>query len=403
MVCNAGLTRARGGKRLGGKATLILASKKNTPSQQGKRNFNNRPQATTAKASARASSYVVSAVAGEEKKELYCVAKETNADGSTLFKFSEDKPVEKPKVEEEKKAPVPEPEPEPEPKAVKDMTPKAAEKKPQGFGKKKSDSSVQPAVIIGAGRVGQALADMGGGADLVLKRGDKFPADAPAGPIIVCTRNDVLDDVVFGIPPGRWADLVFLQNGVLQPWLEEKGLQNCTQMLAYFAVAKLGENPTDGVTELNPEGLTSATGKWAQAMADRLHSADLSCHVLSKEDYEVRMFEKLIWICSFMIVGASHGGCSVGEVAASHRGELSDIIGELAGIATSTSGVAFPAGLVDRLVAYGNSVAHFPTAMKEFEWRNGFFYKISQKALSAGGEDPAPFHSKLLFQLTANS
>ena len=91
--------------------------------------------------------------------------------------------------------------------------------------------------------------------------------------------------------------------------------------------------------------------------------------------------------------------CSVGEVAASHRSELSDIIGELAGIASSSSGVSFPDGLVDRLVAYGNSVAHFPTAMKEFEWRNGFFYKISQKAINGDKDDPAPKHSKLLFKL----
>jgi hypothetical protein len=342
---------------------------------------------------------VVSAIAGGDEKELYCVAKEAGADGSTLFKFSEDKPAEKPKVEEKKSEP--EPEPEVEPQSVKKMASKTvAEKKPQGFGKKKKQAaSVQPAVIIGAGRVGQALANMGGGADLVLKRGDKFPVDAPAGPIIVCTRNDVLDQVVFGIPPGRWGDLIFLQNGVLQPWLEEKGLQNCTQMLAYFAVAKLGEDPTDGVTALNPEGLTSATGKWAQAMADRLSSAGLSCHVLSKEEYQVRMYEKLIWISAFMIVGAANGGCSVGEVAASHRNQLTDIIGELAGIASSSSGVTFPSGLVDRLVAYGNSVAHFPTAMKEFEWRNGFFYKISQKAMNGGKDDPAPKHSKLLFQL----
>ena len=85
--------------------------------------------------------------------------------------------------------------------------------------------------------------------------------------------------MIFSIPPGRWADLVFLQNGVLQPWLEKQGLQNSTQMLAYFAVAKLGEDPTDGKTDLNPEGLTSITGKWAESVAARLHSAGLSCHV----------------------------------------------------------------------------------------------------------------------------
>lgn len=31
-----------------------------------------------------------------------------------------------------------------------------------------------------------------------------------------------------------------------------------------MAVAKLGEKPTDGITDKNPEGLTSVTGKWAE-------------------------------------------------------------------------------------------------------------------------------------------
>jgi len=326
----------------------------------------------------------------------YCVGKESLQDGSTLFKFSDEPPKEEPVVKEE---------PAPAaaaaaaaPAAVEEAKPKEMSK-PKGFGGNKAASAIQPAVIIGAGRVGQALATMGGGKDVVLKRGDPFPADAPAGPIIVCTRNDVLDQVIFSIPPGRWADLVFLQNGVLQPWLEKQGLQNSTQMLAYFAVAKLGEDPTDGKTDLNPEGLTSITGKWAESVAARLHSAGLSCHVLSKEEYDVRMYEKLIWICSFMVVGASHGGCTVGEVCSSHRGQLADIIDELAGVVSSNYGVTFPPRLVDRLYAYGQSVAHFPTAVKEFQWRNGFFYDLSEKAQASGQEDPAPRHTKLLTAL----
>ncbi len=156
-------------------------------------------------------------------KDLYCVGQESLGDGSTLFRFSEEKPPAPVAAVEEKAAP----EPAPAPAAVKEAAPKKEkeEKKAKqqkmspakGFGSKAPEqTAIQPAVIIGAGRVGQALASMGGGKDVVLRRGDPFPADAPAGPIIVCTRNDVLDQVVFSIPPGRWGDLVFLQNGVLQ-------------------------------------------------------------------------------------------------------------------------------------------------------------------------------------------
>ena len=47
-------------------------------------------------------------------------------------------------------------------------------------------------------------------------------------------------------------------------------------------------------------------------------------------------------------------------------------------------------------------MAHFPTAVKEFEWRNGFFYGISQEAITAGDRpDPFPKHTALLKQVGA--
>ena len=75
------------------------------------------------------------------------------------------------------------------------------------------------------------------------------------------------------------ADLVFFQNGMLEPWLESKGLNDADQVLAYFAVSKLGEPPVDGKTDTNPDGLTAAYGKWATAIAERLHAGGLSCKV----------------------------------------------------------------------------------------------------------------------------
>ena len=109
-------------------------------------------------------------------------------------------------------------------------------------------------------------------------------------------------------PPIPRADLVFLQNGMLQPWLDSRGLGDNTQararahawrtpflrpcrkrpglagaagqpssrpaphtppgqLLVYFAVAKLGDAPTDGKTDVNPEGLSAAYGVHAEARA----------------------------------------------------------------------------------------------------------------------------------------
>lgn len=68
---------------------------------------------------------------------------------------------------------------------------------------------------------------------------------------------------------------------MLEPWFREKGLGDPDQVLAYFAVSKLGEPPIDGKTDTNPEGLTAAFGKWGSAIAERLLVGGLSCKVTS--------------------------------------------------------------------------------------------------------------------------
>ncbi|XP_071723456.1 uncharacterized protein [Rutidosis leptorrhynchoides] len=259
-------------------------------------------------------------------------------------------------------------------------------------------TKVAPAVIVGGGRVGRALQDMGNGGDLLVKRGEPVPVDFE-GPILVCTRNDDLDAVLEATPRSRWNDLVFFQNGMLEPWLGSKGLGDADQVLAYFAVSKLGEPPTDGKTDTNPEGLTAAYGKWASAIATRLQAGGLSCKVLDKEAFQKQMLEKLIWICAFMLVGARHPGATVGAVEKEYRDEVSSLITELASAAAAEKGLVFEEAMVDRLCAYSRAVAHFPTAVKEFKWRNGWFYSLTEKALANGKPDPCPLHTAGLKEL----
>jgi hypothetical protein len=188
---------------------------------------------------------------------------------------------------------------------------------------------------------------------------------------------------------------------MLQPWLDARGLGANTQALIYFAVAKFGEKPTDGITDVNPEGLTAANGKHAAALQARLAAGSMKCHVLDDDAFKGSMFEKLIWICAFMAVGAAHPGASVGDVESTHKAEVVELIEELLKGSAAEKGVAFESGAVDRLCAYARAVAHFPTAVKEFEWRNGFFYGISQEAIAAGRADPFPKHTALLKQVGA--
>ncbi|GBF98408.1 hypothetical protein Rsub_10473 [Raphidocelis subcapitata] len=254
-------------------------------------------------------------------------------------------------------------------------------------------ATVEPCIIVGGGRVGQALAAMGPGTDVLVKRGGKI--EGPPGPIIVATRNDSLDAVVDATPRDRRKDLVFIQNGMLQSWLDSKGLGAATQLLVYFAVAKLGDPPTDGKTEVNPEGLTAAYGPHAEAIAARLHAGGLSCQVLGKEAFTQAMLEKLAWISAFMLVGVKHGA-TVGEVEARHTQEVSALLSELLAEGSAAMGVPEAPGAVERLLAYARSVSHFPTAIKEFEWRNGWFYGLSQMSLRSDEPDPCPLHTALL-------
>ncbi|PON52764.1 nuclear protein [Parasponia andersonii] len=277
-------------------------------------------------------------------------------------------------------------------------------------------TKLTPAVIVGGGRVGRALQDMGNGQDLLVKRGDSVPFGFD-GPILVCTRNDDLEAVLEATPRSRWnvellngfvrqlmdfnnlADLVFFQNGMLEPWLESKGLDDADQVLAYFAVSKLGEPPVDGKTDTNPEGLTAAYGKWATAIAERLHAGGLSCKVLNKEEFQKQMLEKLVWISAFMLVGARHPGANVGAVEKEYRTEVSSLITELASAAAEEKKIKFEEAMEERLCAYSRAVSHFPTAVKEFKWRNGWFYSLSEKAIAEGKPDPCPLHTAWLKEL----
>ena len=119
-----------------------------------------------------------------------------------------------------------------------------------------------------------------------------------------------------------------MQNGMLGDFLAANGLADNTQVLLYLAVAKLGEAPTDGITEFNPEGLTAATGEWAAAFADRLGTGNLKCRALDGLDYTSAMLEKHVWICAFMMVGALNGGVTVGDVESKHADQLQALVNQ---------------------------------------------------------------------------
>ncbi|KAI0563202.1 hypothetical protein FGB62_44g125 [Gracilaria domingensis] len=256
----------------------------------------------------------------------------------------------------------------------------------------REDTTDCQSTIVGLGRIGEFLRSQGDGTDLVILRGEEIPPDAP-GPVYLCTRNDDLEEIIKKCPPEKKDDLVFLQNGMLERFLRMHDCSKNTQANLYFAVPKKGAKPKDGLTETNPEGLTAVCGKWEGAFAQRLEKAGLTCKIIKERDFRRSQLEKLIWISVFNLIGAVHGKIPMGEVANMHVQEVTEMSVELSTMIRFTLTVGMMSDIEKRLIAYAKSVKDFPTALKEFKWRNGFFYDYSMLAKRNGLPDPTPMHT----------
>lgn len=265
-----------------------------------------------------------------------------------------------------------------------------------------SESTAAPfASIVGDGRIGGLLASAGN--CVLLRRGDTIDENGE-GPIFLATRNDALDEIIENCPENRQEDLVFLQNGYLDDFLESKGLSDNSQVLLYLSVAAKGVEPTDGVTSFNPEGLTAATGKWAENFAQRLATLDLKCKVVSETDYRPAMFEKLMWISTYMLVGVANDCATVGDAGKNHAEIVEKVVNELVAAVSKKEGIEFPPGTLDRLKSYTDVVADFPCGVKEFDWRNKCFWDLGNEAVPTHNAllKECDAKGKLSFELTPN-
>jgi hypothetical protein len=100
------------------------------------------------------------------------------------------------------------------------------------------------------------------------------------------------------------------------------------------------------------------------------------------------MFEKLMWISTYMLVGTAKGCQSVGDAGRQHGDVVAQVVNEMVAAITSKEGIQFPDGVLERLKAYTDVVDDFPCAVKEFEWRNKYFWDL--------GDDAVPTHNALL-------
>ena len=190
----------------------------------------------------------------------------------------------------------------------------------------KSDEII---TVIGAGRVGSALASIATDAGLpvrVVRRDDTDSGfcENTRGPIFVATHASDLDAVVQRVrdeAPSRLSDLIFLQGGLLRDeWLTKRGLENTTQAALYLSAS--GSRLTDG------GGATMAFGPRANDVVDLLRLGNVAAKSVNRELYKHATLEKVIWTSAFWLL------CDVGgrereeqidvDRDEEHKGSISD-------------------------------------------------------------------------------
>ena len=242
-------------------------------------------------------------------------------------------------------------------------------------------------IVIGAGRVGGALAERararGAPCALVDRVSGWEALDGAAGePVVLTVRNDDLDAVLERVPSHRRADLVFIQNGAIRDWLAERGLQDATRGLLFFAVPSRGAPIETGPA--NP-----FWGPHAAGLVAWFGRLDLPAQVLDTRAFAVAELEKLLWNSCFGLV-CERFETDVGTVVGEHAGTLKALVMELLPI----SEPAFALSLADtereamfeRMCSYARLIPDNRAALKEWPWRNGWF--------ASRGETPV--HRQLL-------
>jgi len=83
-----------------------------------------------------------------------------------------------------------------------------------------------------------------------------------------------------------------------------------------------------------------------------------------------------------MLVGTARECKSVGQAGAEHGQLVEKVVQELLAAVGAKEGIQFQDGAMARLAAYTDVVADFPCGVKEFEWRNKYFYDLGDGACS---------------------
>lgn len=243
-----------------------------------------------------------------------------------------------------------------------------------------------PLIVIGAGRVGGALHARDPERFALVDREHNWELlDGPAGsPVILAVRNDDLPAVLERVPDARREDLVFVQNGMLRPWLAEQGLAGATRGLLFFAVPSRG-------AAIEPGAASPFCGPRAPAVVAAFLSCGLRAELVDAQAFKAVELEKLIWNCAFGLL-CEVEEAEVGTIVEEHGARLRELVAELLAVGEPALGVELDLdALVERLASYSRSIPSYRGAVKEWRWRNGWFVDEARARGLA-----TPVHDRLL-------
>lgn len=241
----------------------------------------------------------------------------------------------------------------------------------------------QLAVIGAGGRIGHLVCGMqapGVRIHPITRTHDPVGLDqpGPAMPMLVCTRNDDLPAVLTQVHPSRHPDLVFVQNGMIRPWLDAHGLGENPRGVLWVAVPKRADSPVPG-------GQSPFMGRHAALLADLFQRNGVDAAAVDPATFAREEAVKLAWICVYGPLGSATGE-KVGVLAHQHATDVRALSDELHPLLRHAPGLDLsPDALFDRLQAYSARIPHFGSAVKEWRWRNGW-----QLALAAARGVPQP-------------
>nr|WP_255216535.1 ketopantoate reductase C-terminal domain-containing protein [Pseudenhygromyxa sp. WMMC2535] len=241
-------------------------------------------------------------------------------------------------------------------------------------------------MVIGAGRIGTALAKRDPSRFSLIDRSSGWEqlAGEAGDPVLLAVRNDDLPAVLERVPAARREDLVFVQNGMLRPWLAEQGLSGCTRGLLFMAVPSRG-------AAIEPGGESPFCGPRAQAVVEAFTACGLPAEVVDEEVFAGVELEKLLWNCVFGLCCEAFA-CDVGRVVREHADVLAAVVAELQAVGEAELGVELePGPLLQRLRDYSLSISSYRGAVKEWAWRNGWFVDVAARRGLA-----TPVHDRLL-------